>query len=142
MNWHKVYKVFPNCQNMFELVDRYQNYFNIHFAKGAIQKIFFSFMLVLPHLLTCLILIALYPGQWLGILIIGLVLPDLSYFFHMFVHPAAIFKGNLDLQQIGEKRKKIAHLLTFILVMLFLINHEYILFLAGGIHLLLDILGF
>lgn len=127
---------------MFKLIKAYQDYFTIHNAKGIFKKIFFSFMLILPHILTCLILIILYPYLWIGIIIVGLVLPDLSYFFHLFIHPAAMFKGNFELLNMAEKRKTIAHILTFVIIIFLLINKQYVLFFAGGIHLFLDMLGF
>ena len=127
---------------MFQLIKRYQDCFNIHLATGLFQKLFFSFMLVLPHLITSLLLIILYPSLWLGILLVGLILPDLSYFFHMFIHPAAILRNNAILLDIGEKRKTIAHILTFLVIVFLLLDSQYILFFAGAIHLFLDMLGF
>ncbi len=111
-------------------------------ADGIFKKLIFGFMLTLPHILTCLVLILIYPSKLIGILIVGLVLPDLSYFFHMFVYPAAIFKGDFRLSMIAESRKKIAHILTFIVILFLLVNREYVLVLAGGVHLFLDLLGF
>ena len=126
---------------MLKLIRKYHRYFDIQKTNG-LKKALFGFMLTLPHILTCLILILIFPEEWLGIIIIGLVLPDLSYFFHMFIHPAAIFKGDHYLSRIGGHRKTIAHILTFIVIIILLVYKEHVLFLAGGIHLLLDMLGF
>ena len=126
---------------MFKLIKKYHSYFDLHNSRG-IKKIFNGFMLTLLHILTCFILIFLFPEQWIGILIVGLILPDLSYFFHMFIHPAAMFKEDFNLKDVGTHRKKLAHLLTFIVVLFLLMTEEYVLFLAGGIHLILDLLGF
>jgi len=127
---------------MQRLFNKYQVLFDLDQATGIVGKLFFGFMLTLPHLFTCLILIFLSPGQWIEIFIVGLLLPDFSYFFYGVVHPGAFFKSDFYIRSIGEKRKKIAHLLTFIVVVVLLVNMEYILFLAGGIHLLLDWIGF
>ena len=126
---------------MLRLIRKYHEIFDLHKAEGF-KKILFGFMLTLPHILTCIILILFFPKQWIGIVIVGLILPDLSYFFYMFVHPAAIFKENYYLKEIGKHRKKIVHMLTFILILFLLISKQYILVLAGGIHLVLDLLGF
>ena len=126
---------------MLWIIRKYQEYFNIHKARGF-KKLFFGIMVTLPHIITCLALILLFPEQWLGIIIVGLILPDFSYFIHMFIHPGAIFKGDFRLSNIGQGRKRIAHILTFIVVVFLLVIGKYILFLAGGIHLLLDLLGF
>ena len=127
---------------MLKLIKTYNTFFDLHKADGMFKKLFFGFMLALPHILTCLILILFFPEQWIEILIVGLILPDLSYFLHMLIHPAEALKGNLNLKKIGENRKKVAHLLTFVVITFLLLSREYILFLAGGIHLVLDMLGF
>ena len=126
---------------MLKLIKKYHQHFDLHKSK-SFKKLFAGFMLTLPHILTCLILILFFPEQWVGILIVGLILPDLSYFFHIFVYPAAIFKEDRDSKETGTNRKKIAHILTFIVLFLLLLLKEYVLVLAGGIHLFLDLLGF
>lgn len=110
-------------------------------VKG-VRKILFGFMLILPHILSCFVLILLFPEKWFAIIIVGLILPDISYYFYMFVHPAAIVKGDFNLNRIGENRKRIAHILTFIVIVYLIVIEEYVLVLAGGIHLFLDMLGF
>ncbi|MBW2991800.1 hypothetical protein KY345_01100 [Candidatus Woesearchaeota archaeon] len=127
---------------MLKSLKRYHGFFDPHKAEGLFKKILSGFMLTFPHILTCLVLIGFYPQEWIGILIIGLLLPDLSYFFHMFVHPAAMFRGKYEDRNIGDKRKKAAHILTFIIIIVLLLNKECVLFFAGGIHLFLDLLGF
>lgn len=126
---------------MLNPIGKYQDYFEISNAKGTFMKFLFGFMLTLPHLITILIFIPLFPSQWLGIIIVGLLLPDFIYFFHMFIYPGEFKKTWFSLY-IGKRKRKICHLLTFIVIIFLLLNKEYVLFSAGAIHLFLDMLGF
>jgi len=134
-------KYFLLFLDMLKIISKYNEIFKIEKSKG-LMKLFNGFMLTLPHIITCLILIIFFPEKWIEIFIVGLLIPDLSYFFYMFVHPAAMLKGDYHLYRIGKYRKKVAHILTFIVILFLLLTKQYVLVLAGGIHLFLDLLGF
>jgi|GEM_PF-3443365 len=127
---------------MLKLIKKYNQFFDLCNAKNLPEKVLFGFMLTLPHIITCLILMVIFPLKWIGIIIVGLILPDLSYFIYIFTNPILKSKKNFNLDCINKHRKKIAHLITFIVIIFLLMNGEYVLFFAGAIHLLLDMVGF
>ena len=120
---------------MLKLINKYNQYFNIYKAKGITQRVLFGFVLSIPHILACLVVTLFFPQQWIGIFIVGWLLPDFSLFAYL-----AILPQKFDWA--GDNMKKVAHLLTFVLIIFLLIKEAYVLFLAGSIHLLLDFLGF
>lgn len=127
---------------MLRIVKKYHKNFKLENSKGFKQKAISALMLTLPHILTVLIFILLFPEKTISILIVGLILPDFSYFFHMFIHPAASLKGNKNLEKIGRHRKTVAHILTAIVLIFLFAYQEWIVSSAGAIHLFLDFLGF
>ncbi|MBD3249271.1 hypothetical protein GF336_04465 [Candidatus Woesearchaeota archaeon] len=126
---------------MLKIIKRYNNLFDIDKARGW-KKLVSGFMLTLPHIITCILLIFFFPEKWLGILIVGLLLPDISYFFYMFVYPGALLKKDHLYTRLGKYRKKVAHILTFVVVILLILAKEYVVAISGAIHLLLDMIGF
>ena len=124
---------------MLKIAQKYTEYFRAYKSQNIIQKSFFVFMLVLPHIIASLILILIYPQQWLGIIILGILLPDFFYFTHGVMHN--IFKKQFTHKT--EKNMRVTiHLLLIIILIILLIKKEYVLFLAGGIHLIIDAIGF
>jgi len=123
-------------------IKQYQQYFNLSNAKTKSSKLIFGFMMTLPHLITIVVLAFFSPQQWIAILIIGLLLPDFSYFFYLFLYPASLFRRNYTMQRVGDYRKAVSHILTFVVIIVFLLNREYILLISGSLHLLLDLIGF
>ncbi|MBW2977900.1 hypothetical protein KY331_03585 [Candidatus Woesearchaeota archaeon] len=156
---------------MLKFVKKYTSSFDIENAQGIFNKIFFSFMLSLPHILPCLILTLFYPKQLIGIFIIGWILPDISYFIYVIAHNFFLKLFKFDLysrksgivkqqiqklqklniiskekirfhKSIGGSMKVAVHVLTFVIIVFLLLNKEHILFLSGAIHIFLDLLGF
>ena len=129
-------------RQMLNIIKKYHKQFKLENTKSQKQKIISIFMLTLPHILTVFVFILLYPTKIIEISIIGLILPDFSYFFHGFIYPRSFFSKNSNLHMKREASKKITHILTFVVIIFLFLYGEYVLFLAGGIHLLLDLIGF
>jgi len=127
---------------MLKVIKKYHQRFCLEEAKGLKQKIISVFMLTLPHILTILIFILLFPEKMVGILIVGLILPDFFYFFDGFICPRSFISKSPFLHIRREAKKRIANILTFVVVVVLLFYGEYILVLVGGMHLFLDLLGF
>lgn len=124
------------------LIERYQHCFDTNRAESIPKKILCFFMLAFPHLLACLILILISPHQWAAILLIGLIVPDF-YFALYTIYRSIILPGKeYEFGRINLSMKSIAHIMLFILIILFQAKKDYILVLAGGLHLLTDALGF
>jgi hypothetical protein len=124
------------------IADKYHSKFNPDNINGNLKKGLFCIMLSMPHIITVLIMIMIWPNKWIGILIVGLVLPDFSISFHTFIHPAAIFRKNKGLMEDGMKRKDVAHLMTIVVVLIMFVLKENVIAMAGAIHLILDYVGF
>ena len=123
---------------MFKSIEKYQNKFKISNANNKIEKVFFAFMLSLPHILVVLILTLMFPEQFIGIIIIGLILPDLLYFLMIATPLSKYSSSGLNFENI----KKVCHILSFVVTIFLLIQGNYILFIAGITHMLFDVIGF
>lgn len=127
---------------MLSWVKKYQDRFDPHSASNIFQRLFFDLMLALPHILTCVILITVYPQQWLGIILVGLILPDFYYFLYMLRTKLLPLPREYGFGMINLSIKTVSHILVFVVVIFLLINQEYVLALSGGIHLVVDLVGF
>lgn len=127
---------------MAGVLDKITKTLDPQFQNGLINKAVCGMLLELPHILTIAVLVWLYSEQWIGIIILGWVLPDFCIFFHMFVYPAAVFKKGIELRLMGYKKKKISHILTFVVAFFLLFTEHNAIAFAGLLHIMFDMVGF
>ena len=99
--------------------------------------------LIIPHIIASVIIIAFFPEKWIGILILGIFLSDLSLGINNFL--------KFGFPKLFEKFREymsnteislINHVMLISVMVILLLLEEYVLFLSGLIHLILDIIGF
>ena len=127
---------------MLKLAKKYMDYFDLDEASGLFRKLFNGFMITLPHIIPSLILIILFPSSWIGIIVFGLVLPDVYFFVYKMYTMLFPRKKEYAFGLINLSMKTIAHIVVFAILIVLLVNREYILALAGALHLIIDLLGF
>lgn len=101
------------------------------------------FFLLVPHIIASIIFIIIFPLQWIGILILGILISDLSLGIHnflRFIFPKLYenFKEYMNNGNISF----INHTILFSAIIIVLLLQEYVLFYAGLAHLFLDMIGF
>jgi len=104
------------------------------FVKKLKIKPLVLIMLSLPHIVSVVILTILFPNYWLGILLLGWIIPDYAMMEHYFIKK----------EKIDEtiKRKKIAEIITFVASIFLVIMGHWEVSIAGFLHLIFDYIGF
>ena len=127
---------------MFKSIKKYNDYFNSNNTEGIVKKIFFDFMIILHHLVSSLILIIIFSEYWIGIIFMGMFFPDIYYaLYSVFIRLFPQVDPDLTYSLINLSIKSISHILTFFVVVILVFNNQTVLALAGGIHLLEDMMG-
>lgn len=98
--------------------------------------------LTMPHILTCLILILIFPSQWIGILIVGLFLPDFYYFLFLLYDKLFVKDPEFQFGMVNLSMKTAMHIMLFVITVFLFVSKEYVLGLSGGIHIIFDLFGF
>ncbi len=98
--------------------------------------------LSLPHLISTSILILIFSEKWLGILIVGFLLSDLSTAFVLLMRKW--FKTNhyLNKQLNINKINNINHIILISTLIVLAFQQEWIILSSGLAHLFLDWIGF
>ena len=117
---------------------------NCDYNKSFTRSLLNHFFLSLPHVIVSLFLILFFPLQWIGVILMGVLLPDISIGIGLLIYTFVRkkldkpfkFRFNID------KISKINHYIIAILSLFFIFYGNYALGLAGLSHILLDWIGF
>jgi hypothetical protein len=98
-------------------------------------------LLAIPHILTCLILIIIFPQKWIGILIVGLLLPDFYFFLYKIYKRFFVKDPEFQFGMVNLSMKTALHIMLFVVTIFLFFNKEYVVGFSGGIHIILDLFG-
>lgn len=101
--------------------------------------------LMLPHLVASLILILFYPQKWFGIILLGIIIPDLIYgifAFYTRIHYLFFKKRNFFKKITLTLIRSLTHIALIITIIYMLIIKEYVIASSGILHMILDWIGF